>query len=34
MATWEIALMGFLWGMVAGLIVERGVRTGRWSLWP
>lgn len=34
MATWEIAVTGFLWGLVAGFILDRGLRTGRWSLWP
>lgn len=24
----------FLWGLVAGVIIERGLLTGRWSLLP
>lgn len=34
MTAGEIALACFLWGVVAGVIVDRGIRTGRWSLWP
>ncbi len=34
MATWEIAVAAFLWGIIAGLVLERWTRTGRWSLWP
>ena len=29
-----IFLFGFSWGMVAGIIIRRGLRDGIWSLKP
>lgn len=30
----ELAVTCFVWGMVAGCILHRGMKTGRWSLLP
>ena len=24
----------FLWGIIVGMILERGLQTGKWNLWP
>lgn len=34
MITFLIILTSFAYGCVAGMIVERGITTGRWSLNP
>jgi hypothetical protein len=28
------ALGAFAWFMVLGIIVNRGITTGKWSIWP
>ena len=34
MTTWEWYVTVFLWGFIFGICFYRGMRTGRWSLWP
>lgn len=34
MSLFEIGLACFLWGVVVGVIVHRGIATGQWSIKP